>query len=160
MTDLHEWWKVVDDLSWKHSLTSAQKTSLERQVVTALIQRAISPLDKHGNVVVTALTLPRGRGGVYIRVCDVNKFFFAVEPKYVWKPRKKQGRPVSLTGLEVYLSSGKLETDAVKAASQIRGRTGRRPYRVQVADELVGHFPDYSQYNASSIEKLIRARWW
>ena len=160
MTDIHDWWKVVEDLSWKHSLTSTQKTSLERLVVVALLQRSISPLDKHGNVLVTPLTLSRGRGGVYIRVSDVNKFFFAVEPKYVWKPRKKQGRPASLTGLEAYLHSGKLETDAIKAASQIRGRADRRPYRVQVADELVRHFPDYSQYKTSSIEKLIRTRWW
>jgi hypothetical protein len=160
MTDIHDWWKVVDDLSWKHSLTSTQETSLERLVITALFRRAISPLDKHGNVIEAALTMSRGRGGVYIRVCDVNKFFFAVEPKYVWKPRKKQGRPASSTGLEAYLSSGKLKTDAIKAARLTKERTGRSPYRVQVAEKLVRHFPDYSQYKTSSIEKLIRARWW
>ena len=44
MIDLHDWWKVVDDLSEKHDLNERQKAELERRLIVALFQGWIPPL--------------------------------------------------------------------------------------------------------------------
>ena len=160
MTGLYEWWRVVDDLSGKHGLNKEQEASLTRLIFTALFRRAIAPLDKHGNVITKALELTRGKQDVYVTAGNVNAFFFDVEPKFVWKPRKKLGRPVSSCSLEAHLVSGKLKIDAIKAASQLTGNAGRPPHRGQVASRLANNFSDYKGYEASYIEKKLRVGWW
>lgn len=160
MIDLHDWWKVVDDLSKKHGLNAPRKAELERQIIVALFQGWIPPLDKHGKLISHALTLSRDKQCVWVRVSDVNKYFFDVDPKFVWKPRKRQGRHVSSSSLDAHRASGKLRIDAIKAASQLKGSTGRIPHRSQVANRLVKNFPDYRKYKASYIEKNLRVVWW
>ena len=83
-----------------------------------------------------------------------------VDPKFVWKPRKRQGRHVSSSSLGAHLASGKLKNDAIKAASQLKGSTGRIPHRGQVANRLAKNFTDYSKYEASYIEKNLLVTWW
>ena len=160
MIDLHDWWIVVDDLSKKHDLNECQKAELERQIIVALFQGWIPPLDKHGKLISHSLTLSRGKQYVRVRVSDVNKYFFDVDPKFVWKPRKKLGRPVSSCSLEAHLVSGKLEIDAIKAASQLKGNAGSIPHRYQVANRLAKNFPDYSRHKAGYIETKIQVSWW
>jgi hypothetical protein len=160
MIDLHDWWKVVDDLSKKHDLNERRKAELERQIIVALFQGWIPPLDKHGKLISHALTLSRDKQCVWVRVSDVNKYLFDVNPKFVWEPRKKQGRPVSTCSLEAHRASGKLKIDAIKAASQFKGNTGRIPHRFHVANRLAKNFPDYGNYKASYIEKKLRTGWW
>lgn len=160
MIDLHDWWKVVDDLSEKHDLDERQKAELERRIIVALFKRWIPPLDKHGKLISHSLTLSRGKQYFRVRVSDVNKYFFDVDPKFVWKPRKRQGRHVSSSSLDAHLASGKLKNDAIKAASQLKGSTGRKPHRGQVANRLAKNFTDYSKCKASYIEKKLRVTWW
>ena len=160
MIDLYRWWKVVEDLTWKYRLNKEQEASLTRLIFTALFRRAIAPLDKHGNVITKALELTRGKQDVYVTAGNVNAFFFDVEPKFVWKPRKRQGRPVSSSSLQVHSASGKLKRDAIKAAGQLKDNTGRTPYRSQVAAKLANTFSDYKRYEASYIEKKLRVGWW
>ena len=160
MTGLYEWWKVVDDLSEKHGLNAGQETELERKVIVALFNGNILPLDKFGQAISQLLRVSKGTGDVWVQVSDVNKYFFDVDPKFVWKPHKKQGRPVSSCSLEAHLASGKLKKDAIKAAGQLKGNTGRTPHRTQVADRLANSFFDYSGYKTSYIEKKILVSWW
>ena len=90
----------------------------------------------------------------------MNKYFFDVDPKFFWKPRKRQGRRVSSSSLDAHRASGKLKIDAIQAASQLKGSTGRKPHRGQVANRLARNFTDYSKYKASYIEKKLRVTWW
>ena len=160
MIDLYDWWKVVDDLSEKHEFNERQKSEQERRIAVALFQGWIPPLDKHGKLISHALTLSRDKQCVWVRVSDVNKYFFDVDPKIVWKPRKRQGRHVSSSSLDAHLASGKLKNDAIKAASQLKGSTGRKPHRGQVANRLAKNFTDYSKYKPSYLEKKLRVIWW
>ena len=160
MTDLYEWWKVVDDLSEKHALNSVQKAELESRLLIALSSGSIRPVDKYGQIISPLTTISRGSRHVWVRVSDVNKYFFDVNPKFVWKPRKKLGRPVSSCSLEAHLASGKLKIDAIKAANQLKGNTGSIPHRYQVANRLATSFPDYSGHKAGYIEIKIQVNWW
>ena len=160
MTDLYEWWKVVEDLTEKHGLDARQEAELERSVIVALFNGSISPVNKYGQLISPLTTISRGARHVWVRVSDVNRYFFNVDPKFVWKPRKKQGRPVSRCSLEAHRASGKLKIDAIQAASQFKGNTGRIPHRSQVANRLAMNFPHYSKYKASYIEKKLRTGWW
>jgi len=160
MADLYEWWKIVDDLSEKHGLNAGQETELERKVIVALFNGNILPLDKFGQAISQLLKVSKGTGDVWVQVSDVNKYFFDVDPKFVWKPHKKQGRPVSSCSLEAHLASGKLKIDAIKAANQLKGNTGSIPHRYQVANTLATSFPDYSGHKAGYIEIKIQVSWW
>jgi len=160
MTGLYEWWKVVDDLSQKHALNSVQKAELESRLLIALFNGSIRPVDKYGQTISPLLEISRGARHVWVGVSDVNNYFFNVDPKFVWKPRKKQGRPLSPCSLEAHRASGKLKIDAIKAASQLKGNTGRIPHRYQVANSLAQNFPDYSRHKAGYIEKKLRIGWW
>ena len=164
MTDLYPWWKVVDDLSEDHALNAEQQAKLESEleesVIVALFNGSIRPVNKFGQTISPLLEISKGARDVWVRVSDVNKYFFDVNPKFVWKPRKKQGRPVSHCSLEAHLASGKLKIDAIKAASQLKGNTGRIPHRYQVANRLAQNFPDYSRHKAGYIEKKLRIGWW
>ena len=160
MTDLYPWWKVVDDLSEKHALDSVQKAELERCVIVALFNGSISPVNKYGQLISPLTTISRDARHVWVRVSDVNKYFFDFDLKFVWKPRKTLGRPAGSSTLEAYRASGKLKIDAIQAASQFKGNTGRMPYRSQVANRLAMNFSDYKGYEASYIEKKLRVGWW
>ena len=160
MIDLYKWWKVADDLSEKHELNAGQKAELERKVIVALFNGSIRPLDKYGQLISPLRKIPKGARDVWVGVSDVNKYFFNVDPKFVWKPRKKLGRPVSFSSLEVHRASGKLKRDAIEAAAQLKSNAGRPPHRSQVANRLTNKFSDYSAYEASYIEKKLRVGWW
>jgi len=160
MTGLYEWWKVVDDLSQKHALNSVQKAELESRLLIALFNGSIRPVDKYGQTISPLLEISRGARHVWVGVSDVNNYFFNVDPKFVWKPRKKQGRPLSPCSLEAHRASGRLKIDAIKAASQLKGNTGRIPHRYQVANRLAQNFPDYSRHKAGYIEKKLCIGWW
>ena len=160
MTGLYEWWRVVDDLSGKHCLNAVQEAELERRLIVALFNGSIRPVDKYGQTISPLLEISRGARHVWVGVSDVNNYFFNVDPKFVWKPRKKQGRPLSPCSLEAHRASGKLKIDAIKAASQLKGNTGRIPHRYQVANRLAQNFPDYSRHKAGYIEKKLRIGWW
>ena len=160
MTDLCEWWKVVDDLTEKHGLDARQEAELERRLIVALFNGSIRPVDKYGQTISPLLKISRGARHVWVGVSDVNNYFFNVDPKFVWKPRKKQGRPLSPCSLEAHRASGKLKIDAIKAASQLTGNAGRPPHRGQVASRLANNFSDYKGYEASYIEKKLRVGWW
>jgi hypothetical protein len=160
MQDLFEWQKVADDLSEKHDLNGDQIKRLEQQLIYALFSGKIPPRDKYGKVISPFVKMVKGGRDVCIQVSDVNKFFFEVEPKYVWKPRKKKGRPMGTSILKANSISGKLKSDAKEAASQLKRISGRTPQRRQVADRLASCFPDYTDYTANFIEKFIRVSWW
>lgn len=160
MTDLYEWWKVVEDLTEKHGLDARQEAELERSVIVALFNGSIHPMNKYGQTISPLLEISKGARDVWVRVSEVNKYFFDVNPKFVWKPRKKLGRPVSSCSLEAHLASGKLKIDAIKAANQLKGNTGSIPHRYQVANRLATIFPDYSRHKAGYIEIKIQVSWW
>jgi len=160
MNDLYEWSKVVDDLSEKHDLDNDQIKRLEQQLLYGLFQGRIPPRNKCGKVISKLLTITRNSQDVFVNVKEVNNFFFDVEPKFVWKPRKKRGRPVSSSSLKVHHASGKLQSDAIQAAAELKKISGRIPQRIHVADRLVKNFPDYKKYKSKYIEKFILVSWW
>ena len=160
MNDLYEWSKVVDDLSEKHDLENDQIKRLEQQLLYGLFRGRIPPRDKRGKVISKLLTITRDTQDVFVNVKEVNIFFFDVEPKFVWKPRKKKGRPVSSSSLEVHRASGKIQSDAIQAAAELKKISGRIPHRIQVADRLVKNFPDYKKYKPEYIEKFLLVSWW
>jgi len=160
MNDIYVWSKVVDDLSEKHDMDHDQIKRLEQQLLYGLFRGRIPPRDKLGKVIPMLLTITRSTQEAFVKVKEVNNFFFDVEPKFVWKPRKKRGRPVSNSSLEVHRASGKLESDAIQAATEIKKISGRIPQRFQVADRLVKNFPDSKKYKPEYIEKFILVSWW
>jgi len=160
MQDLFEWQKVADDLSEKHDLNGGQIKRLEQQLIYALFSGKIPPRDKYGEVISPFVKMVKGGRDVFVNVKEVNNFLFDVEPKFVWKPRKKMGRPVSNNSLEVHQASGKLKSDAIQAVAELKKLSGRVPHRIQVANRLVKNFPDYKKYKPEYIEKYLRVCWW
>jgi hypothetical protein len=160
MNDLYVWSKVINDLSEKHDLGNDQIKRVEQVLFHGLFQGGIPPLDKYGKVIPILLTITRGAQDVFVKVKDVNNFFFDMETIFFWKPRKKKGRPVSSSSLEVHRASGKLESDARQAAAELKKISGRDPCVGQVADRLVKNFPEYKKYKPSTIEKYLRISMW